>query len=224
MQTMEVSLDEFCAVMILNKLPSPLKETLKRELKEEWLVLEELIKALYSEICTLEGTGCRNQSSNSSTATFMVPVQSTNKGSTSKASNQTNTSTQNSNSQTGISNKGCKLCGKLGHFWFKCFKYPDPAAKVKRAKALNLCTGCLDNTHGKGGCSNPKLQPCKKCGGRHFHGLCISKPQTGAGAGSNNTTGTTKTTVEPQVVSSVMSSKELALLPTIQVHTKGASG
>lgn len=49
-----VTLDKMCTLLLYNKLPSPLRETLRKELEDNWMDLNEFMGAYYEEICYLE--------------------------------------------------------------------------------------------------------------------------------------------------------------------------
>lgn len=192
-QTAHVSLDEFCTVMLYNKLPSPMREIIKRELGDQWLDLASVTKAFHKEICNMEGMGAEYRSINPATAAFTI---------------QSNKGCSRGKQTSNNSDKGCKLCNKPGHFWFKCFKYPNAPSKIRRAKVLKVCTGCLGKCSGAE-CTHPKVEKCRNCGGKHFHSLCPDKWEEKDNAG------------QPVNVLSLTTGKNLALLPTLQIPVQG---
>lgn len=200
MRSMEVSVDEICAVILHNKLPHALSDIIKRGLKEDWLNVDAYVRALREEICTLDSRNTSKVSpkenySVSATPTAAFAIKSVN--------------TVNTNKKQDRQKDGCKLCNHTGHYWGKCMKYKNSEAKVKRAKQLKLCTGCLSSEHGVNntGCSNPKVRPCFKCGQKHYYFLCLN-PRTNQSSVSPT---------EPSVTMAVASGKNTTLLPTIQV-------
>ena len=177
--------DEICAVMLLNKLPSPLKENIKRDLQDDLLDLTAILTKLQTEMFSLEGSTMNRVEyvEPSTLSTLAVKHHST-------------------------TNKfQCTLCQGYNHTWFKCRKYPRGHQRVKRAKQLNLCVGCLDKQHGAKGCTNPKVKPCKFCGNKHYHSLC---------------TETTKVRESEDIQTcAVVSAKRKGLLPTVRLPVVG---
>ena len=147
-EAQDMSRNEFCAVMLLNKLPSPIKEQIKRDLHDKILDVDAILSRLQTEIFSMEG------------ATYAQ-----------FAETPFTTSTMTIN-QKQINKYQCKLCQGNNHLWYKCKKYPQGASKVKRAEQLNLCVGCLDANHEVKGCLNPKINNCRNCGNKHYNALC----------------------------------------------------
>ena len=196
--TAGITLQEFCTVLLAQKLPAPLKENIRRELRDQWLDIEQFTAALLREIQTLEA----NDNDNShkvfpaSTAAFAVPP----------AYCENNERA----SQAGARCKTCLLCNKPGHYWVKCRTYKTGCERVARARVLQLCTSCLSRDHGNQGCSNTKIGPCKFCQKKHFFGLCPrhgKQTQAAENKGPRETS-TTLTSV---------TSKSTTILPTIQI-------
>ena len=133
LEAQEVTMEEMCAIMLLNKLPSPVKENVKREMGELVLHLDTVLSKVQSEIFAMEGANSgkgipyeRNMVTNS---TFVVKSQG-----------------PSVNAMKG--GRVCKLCHLLNHIWYKCRWDPSGTSKVKRAKELKLCEGCLHDDHG----------------------------------------------------------------------------
>ena len=70
----EVSIDEVCAVILHNKLPNELSDTIKRSLKEEWLNVDLYALSLMEEICTLDS---RSKTTENSKQTFSASAKPT---------------------------------------------------------------------------------------------------------------------------------------------------
>ena len=54
-EAQDMSRNEFCAVMLLNKLPSPIKEQIKRDLHDKILDVDAILSRLQTEIFSMEG-------------------------------------------------------------------------------------------------------------------------------------------------------------------------
>ncbi|MCP4991916.1 MAG: DUF1759 domain-containing protein, partial [Colwellia sp.] len=151
LDSMNVTREEMCATIILNKLPSPMKENIKRELKSNILKVEEIVKLYQTEVFSMEGAYATHIDRAQATATFSV-----------------------SQDRTGRDrgyNFACLLCNKVNHPWFRCGQYMHANQKIKRAKQLQRCVGCMASDHGEKGCTNPKVQACNSCKGKHYRSL-----------------------------------------------------
>ena len=150
LHSLEVTADELIAVILMSKIPSPLKEVLKRELKDDSINLEEFMNAYQLEVFSMDQME-RTESAIRATASFTTPVLES-KGKLLKTS------------------KGCRLCSG-DHFWFKCPKYKTNGQRIKRAQVLKLCTCCMRD-HSGAKCTNENIRDCKHCGNKHYHLLC----------------------------------------------------
>ena len=203
-KALNVTMDELCVVMLFDKLPSPMREILRRNLKEDWLDLDKFIKAFNEEVHNLEVSNEEPNFQKEAIPTAAFAMQRA-------IPDVKHYPRRETSSQASA---GCRLCGKAGHYWYTCHKYSNPASKVKRARELRLCIGCLDKEYGKKGCINPKVHPCKYCKGKHYHSLCPNKRvETSKEERSN--------TEQPTVTMSVSSNKEVVLLPTIRIPLSG---
>lgn len=205
-KAMNVTIDELCVVMLFDKLPTHMREILRRNLKSDWLNLEMFIKAYNEEVHNLE-------------ISYKDPGQEEKVNPTAAfAIHEAALKVNPSNRRDGRpAHTGCKLCGREGHYWYACHKYYKSALRIKRAKELRLCIGCLDKEFSKKGCVNPKVQPCKYCHGKHYHSLCPNEPNKEVitqGGGEVSTE-------QPIVAVSVATDRETVLLPTIRIPLCG---
>ena len=185
LHNLKVTADEIVTVILLAKVPSPLKEILKRELKENPIDLQEFTHAYQMEVFSMDQGG-RVEGAARSTASFTTPV-----------SQQKNKASKSS--------KGCRLCSG-DHFWFKCMKYKTNGQRIKRAQNLKLCTCCMQN-HGGGKCTNENVRDCKHCGGRHYHLLCPREVEKSTTATCQVATVGKKVTILPTIELPVSSTK-----------------
>ena len=187
MHNLNVSADEICTVVLLNKVPSPLKEIIKREMKSDTLDLQTFSDRYQAEVFNMSDPVGQLRTTLSATATFATPVED--------------------KSKFNGKMRSCKLCASQNHIWFKCTKYQQNAQKINRAQHLNLCKGCLSSEHGSQGCTSPYVRACKHCKGRHYHMLC-PKPREGQPVANTTTTATCNVSAK---------SKQTTILPTIRL-------
>ena len=91
-----ISLEEFCVVTLVHKLPSQLREIIKREMSDSMLDYKVLSKCLQREIFNM-AEPTLPKSVPQATATFTA--------------------------QSLQAKYACKLCSGNNHCWYKCFKY-----------------------------------------------------------------------------------------------------
>ena len=138
---MNVTTDELCVMMLFNKLPTTMREVLRRSLKTDWLDLDKFIEAYNEEVRNLEASNSEPESQAKTAPTAAFAIQ--------RESPEVSHVRRETVNQMPV--VGCKLCNKQNHFWYVCYRYNDPASKIKRAKELKLCIGCLDREFGKKG-------------------------------------------------------------------------
>jgi hypothetical protein len=82
-----------------------------------------------------------------------------------------------------ISNFKCLLCLKnskdASYPIYRCQNFPDPAAKLKEIKRLNLCSRCA-NEHHTSDCRFRFRSVCSKCNQYHFSYLCQENSEINA--------------------------------------------
>ena len=123
---------------------------------------------------------------------------------------QANNTRQERSPPTGANPKACRLCDKLVHFWAKCRVYRSGCERIVKVRTVSLCTSSLSRKHGKHGCNNSKIGPCKLCQKKHFFGLC---PKHGK---QNQTTEYKEPRETSTTLTSVAMCKSTTILPTIQ--------
>lgn len=190
MRVMKISIEEICTVVLMNKVPAPLKEIIKREMKDNILDLDDFIASYQSEVFNMDET-CLESERPLATASFNVQ------------------------DKDQINGKGkgfaCKLCSNPKHVWFKCNKYKQGAQRVRRAQNLKLCKGCLSSDHGTSGCTNPNVKPCMVCNEKHFYALCTKSNK------GNQPSNETPTNSQGTQALTVSANKQTTVLPTIRL-------
>ena len=192
---LNITEDEIMTVILTSKVPSPLKEIIKRELKKDTLNLDSFIERYQLEVYNMDQRDSVSHSIGA-TAAFATPV---------------------SPIKDNVTKPGCKLCAG-GHPWFKCTKYPQNVQKIKKAQELKLCTKCMQNHEG-GKCNNPKIRDCKHCKGRHYHVLCPNEDKSKSKDSSPQ-----KTVVQTTTCSVSAKDKSTTILPTMKLPVVGKEG
>ena len=176
LSNLNLTLDEFYCVLLMNKLPDRMREIVKRAAGEDWLNYDVFCRSFQTELDNISSTIADSvEEKHKATASFVVKMDD-GKTDQSKIGKDTE----------------CTLCSKLGHLWYRCYDYPTPEAKVKRARGKRLCFTCLSNDHWASECK-VQLKPCIYCSGRHYHQLCLKRtrgvPQFQRGnSGANKST------------------------------------
>ena len=177
LHSIEITADEIMAVILMSKVPSPLKEVLKRELKDNSIDLQEFMSNYQLEVFNMDQVEYVENVARA-TASFITPV------------------SQSKNKAPNFS-KGCRLCSG-DHFWFKCSKYKSNGQRIKRAQALKLCTCCMKD-HGGAKCTNNNVRDCKHCGDKHYHLLCPKEADKSTTATCQVATTNKRVTILPTI-------------------------
>ena len=189
MHNMKITADEMMTVILTTKVPSPLREVIRRELGKDTLNLNDFMERFQLEVYNMDQTKSVPEYTGA-TAAFATPV-----------SRKTTTKLE------------CRLC-QANHPWYKCTRYVQSSQKIKRAKNLNLCTKCMQD-HGGKECNNDRIRDCKHCQGRHYHVLCPKLPisenktkKSTVTATCSISTESKRTTILPTMELSVTSKKK----------------
>ena len=219
--TLETSIDEVYTVILIDKLPSPFKEVIKRESKDKWLDLSTFKESYMAELRNVEMSSesltSQFEHGSASTAAFQVQSKQKNHSHWEKPKANSNPKDSKYNSNQGQRYKKrvpipvCVLCSE-GHWWDVCPKYKSVEARLNRAEDRSLCKNCLrfganhECSFYKFACDNTA-----KCGKTHHVLLCPHKDKKQVQSGIKTMT------------LSVPSGQDTVILPTVSLplNSKG---
>ncbi|XP_063435623.1 uncharacterized protein LOC134716543 [Mytilus trossulus] len=161
--------------IMLNKLPSRIKENITREHGLKQWSLDELRQHLFNEISILEAGQRVNLESDETLHSTVYLAKTDTKN------NYNNNNRKPQRSEVAVhTRKPCIYCGE-SHSPNTCMKIVDQKARLEILKQKKACFNCLGN-HRVTDCKSKGT--CKQCGRKHHTSICLNKSQSSVSSNS----------------------------------------
>ena len=211
LDTENLTLEELYTILLYNKLPSNISETIKRKCGDDWLEFGDFKKQLEEEIYNLRAFPAKPIERSSTVSTFNVEEDN------SASFVQSVRPKEYKFKPKEISKRKCALC-EGSHLWVYCKIFSTREKKVEKLRAMELCFVCASPRHFGRDCNK---QSCKMgCTLKHHPSICPrNKKEDTRKKGSEVNVTTLSLTGKSQEQATRKS-----ILPTATITLKGKSG